>query len=86
MITGLTVDQDPESLFSEGLTGKSLAERLGVDAGSITRNWGKGPKHFAKWSREGQAVGTAKGHKLPDPDNLSWERRGVRYFPIIDKD
>ena len=85
MITGLTVDQDPESLFSEGLTGKSLAERLGVDAGSITRNWGKGPKHFAKWSREGQAIGT-KGSKLPDPDGLSWVRRGDRYYPIVEKD
>jgi hypothetical protein len=79
-------DKEPEkALFPNGLTGQELSRRLRVDPGSITRNWKKGADHFAKWSREGQAIGT-KGSKLPDPDNLAWEKRGDRYYPIINKD
>ena len=88
-VSPINQGKEPEkalsSLFPNGLTGQELSRRLRVDPGSITRNWGKGADHFAKWSREGQAIGT-KGSKLPDPDGLSWVRRGDRYYPIINKD
>ena len=85
MITGLSVDQEPESPedLTRGKTGAELAKRLGVDGGTISRQSKKG--NFAEWSRLPQAEKT-KGNKLPDPDNLSWERRGDRYYPIINKD
>ena len=85
LMTGLSVDQEPEisKRLLRGITGAELAKRLGVDGGTISRQSKKG--NFAEWSRLPQAEKT-KGEKLPDPDNLSWERRGVRYFPIIDKD
>jgi hypothetical protein len=88
-VSPINQGKEPEkalsSLFPNGLTGQELSRRLRVDPGSITRNWKKGADHFAKWSREGQAIGT-KGSKLPDPDNLAWEKRGDRYYPIINKD
>ena len=85
LIAGFEVDQEPKSPedLTRGKTGAELAKRLGVDGGTISRQSKKG--NFAEWSRLPQAEKT-KGEKLPDPDNLSWERRGVRYFPIIDKD
>jgi hypothetical protein len=81
LIAGLSVDQEPESPedLTRGKTGAELAKRLGVDGGTISRQSKKG--NFAEWSRLPQAEKT-KGNKLPDPDNLSWERRGDRYFPI----
>ena len=81
LITGLSVDQEPKSPedLTRGITGAELAQRLGVDGGTISRQSKKG--NFAEWSRLPQAEKT-KGNKLPDPDGLSWERRGDRYFPI----
>ena len=81
LITGLSVDQEPKSPedLTRGKTGAELAKRLGVDGGTISRQSKKG--NFAEWSRLPQAEKT-KGNKLPDPDNLSLERRGDRYFPI----
>ena len=85
-VSPINQGKEPEkALFPNGLTGQELSRRLRVDPGSITRNWGKGENHFAKWSREGQAIGT-RGSKVADPDGLSWERRSDRYYPIINKD
>jgi hypothetical protein len=88
-VSPINQDKEPEkalsSLFPNGLTGQELSRRLRVDPGSITRNWGKGADHFAKWSREPQAEGR-KGAKKADPDNLGWEKRRDRYYPIINKD
>ena len=53
-----------------GLTGKDLAERLGRNAGSITKHFKAGD--LPDWSKE------------LDPDGISWGRKEKEklYFPI----
>lgn len=78
--TSLLPDLAPSSPFPEGLMGQQLADRLGVNPGTITRNSDKGKVHFAQWSRDYQK--TARNEKQPDPDGLAWQRLGDRYYPI----
>ena len=63
-------DPKPITKFSDGLTGAALAQRLGRDAGSITKHHQKGD--LPQWSKE------------LDPAGISWERRGKLYYPVSD--
>ncbi|MGB3205461.1 MAG: hypothetical protein WBB28_10765 [Crinalium sp.] len=67
-VDAIADDPKPTAQFSDGLTGAALAERLGRDAGSISKHSKKGD--LPQWSKE------------LDPDGISWERRGARYFPV----
>ena len=81
LLDGFPVISESKGLFSGGLTGEDLAERLGVNPGTVSRNSEKGDDHFAQWSRLPKGEGK-KGTKKADPDNLAWVRRGGLYYPL----
>lgn len=53
-----------------GLSARGLANRLGVAHPTISRKKKKGAEAFAAWSKE------------LDPDGLTWELRGDKYYPV----
>jgi hypothetical protein len=50
-----------------------------VDPSTIFRNIKKGDEHFRQWSLSEQR--STRGVKLADPDGLSWEKKGDKFYP-----